>query len=117
MSVVPMVAGTVVAGSVIKVSVWDATVINIAVVVEVLAIGVLTDVDIILEFAVTVPYFGYVPSGMVIGALTGEVTDVMMGFVSDIGVEVLADANVIIFASLMTALEFAVPKPLGGFSC
>ena len=81
-----------------------------------LFIGVWADVVIALEFAVTVPCFGDVPSGMVVGALTGAVTDVIKGFVSSIGVEMLADANVIIFASLMTALEFAVPKPLEALS-
>ena len=80
-------------------------------VVKVLFIGVLTDVDITSEFPVTVSYFGDVPSGMAVGALTGAVTDAMMGFVSGIGVEVLADANVNAFAFIMTTLEFAVPKP------
>ena len=86
-------------------------------VVEVLFIGVLTDVDITSEFPVTVSYFGDVPSDMVVGALTGAVTDAMMGFVSDIGVEVLADANVNVFASLMTALEIVLTTPLSRFSC
>ena len=35
--------------------------------------------------------------------------DIIMGFVSSIGVEVLAGANVNVFASPMTDLEFAVP--------
>ena len=77
-----------------------------------LAIGVLADAVIVLEFAVTVSYFEDVPSSMVRGAFTGAVTDVMMGFVSDIGVEVLADANANVFASLMPGLEFTVPKPI-----
>ena len=46
-------------------------------------------------------------SDVVVDALTG----VIMAFVSGIGVEVLADANANVFASLMPALEFAVPKP------
>ena len=70
-----------------------------------------------LDFPVTVAYIGDVLSDMVVGAFTGEVADVIMGFVSSIGVEVLADANVNIFASLVTALEFGLPKPLGEFSC
>ena len=37
--------------------------------------------------------------------------DVIMIFVTDIGVEVLADATGTFFASLMTALENAVPNP------
>ena len=52
-------------------------------------------------------YFVYVLSDVVVDALAR----VIMGFVSGIGVEVLADANGNVFASLMTALEFALPKP------
>ena len=62
-------------------------------------------------------YFVYVLSDAVVDALINAVTDIISGFVSSIGVEVLADANVNVFASLMTDLEFAVPKPLGEFSC
>ena len=61
----------------------------------------------VLEFAGRVSYFVYVLSDVVVDALTG----VIVGFVSGIGVEVLADANSNVFASLMPALEFAVPKP------
>ena len=43
--------------------------------------------------------------------------DIMMGFVTGIGVEMLVDANVDMSTSLMTDLEFAVPKPHGEFSC
>ena len=53
-------------------------------------------------------YFVYVLSDVVVDALAR----VIMGFVSGIGVEVLADANANVFASLMPPLEFAVPKPL-----
>ena len=52
-----------------------------------------------------------------VNALIDAVTDIIMGFMSSIGLEVLADANTNVFASSMTASEFAVPKPLGGFSC
>ena len=65
-----------------------------------------------LEFAVPISYFVDVLSGMVIDALT----DVLTG-VSGIGVEMLADATGTFFASLMTALENAVPKPLEEFGC
>ena len=60
-------------------------------------------------------YFVYVLSDAVVDALINAVTDIISGFVSSIGVEVLADANVNVFASLMTDLEFVVPK--GGTSC
>ena len=83
--------------------VWTAAINAILVVVEVFCIGVLTDVDITSEFAVAVSYFA--------DSLSDMATDVIMGFVSDIGVEALANANVNIFASLMTALEFGLPPP------
>ena len=100
----------------VTVLVWAAAVINMVVVVEVLVIDVRADVVIVmlagvnnivlaaafvivLEFAVSIPYFA------------------IMGFVTGIGVEVLADANGNVFASLMTALEFDVPKALEEFRC
>ena len=54
-------------------------------------------------------YFVYVLSDAVVDALINAVTDIISGFVSSIGVEVLAGANVNVFASPMTDLEFAVP--------
>ena len=63
---------------------------------------------------------------MVANAVIEVLTDLMIGFVSAIGgaevladanVKVLADANVNVFASVLTDLEFLVPKPLGEFSC
>ena len=60
-------------------------------------------------------------SGMEIIVVTVAVISlgfgVIMDVVTGIGVEVLADANVNVFASMMTALEFAVPKPREGFNC
>ena len=113
MVTVVMVAVIVVVVVVVRVLVWATAIIDIVEVDKVLFIGVWADVDITSAFAVTVSYFGDMLSGKVVGALN----DAIMGFLSDIGVEVLADANVNVFASLMTALEFALPKPLGGFSC
>ena len=57
-------------------------------------------------------------SDMAVDAWIDALAGVIIGFVSAIGVEVLADTNGNGFASLMTALEFAVPKPsVGEFSC
>ena len=78
---------------------------------------VVAAIVIALECAVPVSYFSDVLSGMVVGTLIDALAGVIIGFVSSIGVEMLADANVNVFASLMTALEFAVPKPLEEFSC
>ena len=84
--------------------VWDAATIDLVVLVEALFIDVLAEVVTALDFLVTASYFGDVLSGMVVGALA----DVITGFVY---------ANVNVFTSLMTALEFGLPKPLGEFSC
>ena len=75
--------------------------------VEIIVV-VVSAVVITLELVVSISYFVYVLSDVVVDALTG----VIMGFVSGIGVEVLADANSNVFASLMPVFEFAVPKPL-----
>ena len=96
--------------------VWDAATIDLVVLVEALFIDVRAEV-IASEFTGTVSCFVYVLSDMVVGALTGVMADAMMGFVTGIGVEMLADANVNVFAALMIALEFGLPKPLGEFSC
>ena len=64
-----------------------------------------------LKFAGSVSSFEDALSEMVVGALTDGLADVMMGCVAGIGVEMLADANANVFASLMPDLEFAVPKP------
>ena len=59
------------------------------------------------RFAVIIPYSVDMLSDMVVDALVGVLTDVIMVFVSGIG-------NV--FASLMTALEFPVPLVKFGYS-
>jgi hypothetical protein len=66
--------------------------------------GVIT----ILEFAVPITYFVYVLSD---DTLINVLTSVKMDFVASIAVEMLADANANVFASLVTASEFAVTKP------
>ena len=55
-------------------------------------------------------------SDMALDAWIDALASVIIGFVTGIGVEVLADANGNVFASLMTALEFAVPEPLESLS-
>ena len=70
-----------------------------------------------LGFAVPISYFAGLLSDVVVDALIDPLADVIMDFVTGIGVEVLADANVNVCTSLMTALEFAAPKPLEGFNC
>ena len=55
-------------------------------------------------------------SDMAVDAWIDALAGVIIGFAPGIGIEVLADANGNVFASLMTALEFAVPKPLEALS-
>ena len=50
------------------------------------------------------------PISYSVDVLSGVLVDVWIDALA--GVEVLADANANVFASLMTALELAVPKPL-----
>ena len=111
----------VVVVAVVKVLMWAGAVVGRIVVTEVLFIDVWADlvikmlagvgiivvaaVIIILEFAVPISYVVYVLSD---DALINVLTS---GFVPSIAVEVLADANANVFASLVTALEFAVTKP------
>ena len=124
MAVVVMGAVIEVVVVVVKVTVWS---INIVLVVEMLVIDVRVDVVIdtlfgveilvgaavviAVELVVSISYFAYVPSNVVVGELIHALARVIMGFVSGIGVEVLADANANVFASLMIVLKFAVPKP------
>ena len=68
--------------------------------------------EIIVAAAVVVD----VLSDMAVDAWIDALAGVIMGFVSGIGAEVLPGANGNGFASLMTALEFAVPKPLEALS-
>ena len=125
MVAVVMMSVIVVVVDVVKAMVWDAAVIDMVAVVEVFVIDARADVAIdmfvgveiigvaavmiTLEFAVSISYFVDVLSDMVVGALIEVVAEIIMGFVSDIGVEVL---NVNTFAFLTAALEFGVPKPL-----
>ena len=106
----------------VKVLVRAMAVINMPLVVEVLGIGVRADVAgvivvaavvIALEFAVPTSYLVDVLSSMVVNALI----DVLAGVLTGIGVEVLADTNGNVFASLMTALGFLSTKPFGEFCC
>ena len=94
------------------------------VVIEALAIDVLTDVDLIvvgviaiaLKLVVSVSYTVGVPAARAFGLFKDALADVIVGILTTIGVEVLADGNTNAFAVAMAALEFPVSTPLGGFS-
>ena len=94
----------------------EVLVINVRanVVIETLAgimIIVVATAAIALEFAVSISYCVDVLPDMVVDALIDASAGVIIVFVLGIGVEVLDDADVNVFRSLMIALEFAVPKP------
>ena len=120
MVVVAMAAVRIIPCVVAKLLVWDTSIINIVVAVDVLSIDMFADVEIIvltvvviaLDFAVTVSHSADVVVGMLIDVLA----DVIIGVLSSIGVDVLTDVNVNIFAVVMTVLEFAVPASSEGFS-
>ena len=117
MPMVAMVAVIVVVVVGVSGLVWTASVIGIVVIVEVVLIEVRAKVIIFGVFALSVLNFGGVLSSMLVDALIDAVAEVIMGMVSDIGVEVLPDATVNVFTFLMTALDFAVSKPLEDSSC
>ena len=83
--------------------------INIVAVVEMLVFDTLN--SLVLAFVVKfkllliVSYFAYMLFDVAVDALTDEI----MCFVQDIGFEVLADANVTVFAFVTPALEFTAP--------
>ena len=86
--------------------VWDAAMINIGAIVEVLAIGMLADEDtVITSFSVDVS------SDVPVNFFVNVLTDVILGILPDISIEVLTDGNINAFAVVRTALEFRVSTP------
>ena len=81
--------------------------------VEVAAVGVIA---IVLKFAFTVSCSLDVSSGMTIDSFMEALAGVMLGVLSGISVEELADVNTNVFAFRMAALEFPVSTPLKEFS-
>ena len=65
-----------------------------------------------LKSVESISWFVYVLSDMMVDSLIEALGEVIMVFVSGNGVEEIGD----VFVSLMTALEFAVPKPLEALS-
>ena len=123
MVVVTIVPVIVVLTVVIKVLVCDVETFDIAAVVEVLAIDMLTDLEIIvvvvivivLKFVLSGSCFVNVPSNIFVVLFTDVLTSTMLGILLGIGIEVLANVNNA-FTVVMTALGLPVSTPLGGFS-
>jgi len=93
-------------GVVVKMMVWDAAIVNMVVVVEVLVIGVLADVGIIivLEFALPTPYSVDAPFGVAVNLFMDVLDGVALGVLPAISVKVLADVSANAFA-VVAALE------------
>ena len=118
-----MVEMIVVVVVVVKVSVWDAAIIGMVVVIEVvvLVIDVLVGVEFIevvtvLKFALSVSYSGNVLSGVTVDWFMDVLTDVMIGVLTGIDIEMLAGVNATAFTVMVTALEFPVSTSLEEFS-
>ena len=71
----------------------------------------------IIEATVVMIDFVDVLSDVALDAWTDALVSVIIGFVPDIGAEVLADAIASDFISLVTPLEFGITEPLKGFGC
>ena len=93
--------------------VWDAAMINIGAIVEVLAIGMLADEDtvIFLKFVIITSFSVDVSSDVSVNFFVNVLTDVILGILPDISIEVLTDVNINAFAVVRTALEFRVSTP------
>ena len=91
--------------------VWDAAMINIEAIVEVLVIDVLADEDtVITSFSVDVS------SDVPVNFFVDVLTDVILGILPDISIEVLTDVGANAFVVVMTALEFPMSSTLEEFS-
>ena len=93
--------------------VWDAAMINIGAIVEVLAIDMLADEDtvIFLKFVIITSFSVDVSSDVSVNFFVNVLTDVILDILPDISIEVLTDVNINAFAVVMTALEFRVSTP------
>ena len=110
---------------VVEVPVWDAAIIGIVVVVvEVVVLVIIDvlvgvefiDVVIVLKFALSVSYSGNVLSGVTVDWFMDVLTDVMIGVLTGIYIEMFAGVNATAFTVMVTALEFPVSTPLEEFS-
>ena len=93
-------------------------VVVVVVALEVLVIDVLTNVEIIvvgvlvIDLKFALPASCSVPSEAAVDLSMDVLAGVMLGLLTGIGIEVLADASGNAFALVMTALELPVSTPL-----
>ena len=84
-------------------------------------INVANAVEITLDFAVPASCSVYVLSNGAVDLLkdawAGVLTVVVIGGLAGIGVDLLVELNVNMFAGVTTEVKFAMPTPLDGFSC
>ena len=69
-----------------------------------------------VEIAVSVSYSVYVLTDVAADMLMDALTDMILGVLPAIGVDVLMDVNVNAVAGAIT-VEFAMPAPLEAFNC
>ena len=98
---------------------WLAVGVRTGVLSDTLAdlVIIVAAVVIVSEFVVSLSYAVDVLSGVVAVAPVNALVAGIIGFVSDIGVKVMADVGASVFAAVTTALEFAVSIPLEVFGC
>ena len=107
---------------VVKVLVWDATIVNMVEVVEVMVNDVLPGVEVIvvgiilsvLKVALAVSYSADVSSDVAVDLSMGAL---MLDLLSGIGTEVLTDVSANAFAVVMTAWGFPLLTRLEEVSC
>ena len=84
-------------------------------------INVTNAVEITLEFAVPASCSVYVLSDGAVDLLkdawAGVLTVVVIGGLAGIGVDLLVELNVNMFAGVTTEVKFVMPASLDGFSC
>ena len=110
-----MVSVIMVLGVVVKVLVRAAEAINMVVIVEVLAIDLLANVEIMVVGAIVIAFkfdLAYSVADMDVDLFMGALAGARIDFLSGLGIEVLAVVSANAFAVAIAALEFPVPTPL-----
>jgi len=121
-------AAALCAGAVINTLVEALTfgdaVMNVLVAVNILSggeiiamVAVVVDLESARTVSKSVDLLAVVVVDRFVDAMAGVLAGITVGVLSGKDVDVLPDVNANVFASLMTALEFAMPKPLEECNC
>ena len=114
MVVLPVTA-SVVEVVMVKVMVWVEAMVDMEAVVEVRVIDALADVEIIMVGLNVIVFNCVFPSSNAVD-VSSDGTDVMLGVLTGIDIEVLDDVNANEFAVVLTTLELPVSTPLNEFT-